>query len=53
MAVFACTCAHAFQDSTYGKGKRVFNEGKTGYRCTVCKATKPLNGTEKKVSKDK
>lgn len=51
MAVFVCTCNHAFQDSVYGKGKRVFNEGKTAYRCTVCKASKPLTGNEKKEKK--
>lgn len=51
MAVFNCSCSHEFQDKTYGKGRRVFNMGKTGYRCTVCKSTRPLLGTEKKESK--
>jgi hypothetical protein len=41
----------------YGKGRRVFNEGKTNYTCTVCKNKKPLSGIEKKEialdSKDK
>ena len=38
-----CTCAHAFQDRKYGKGRRVFNrtggsgKGTVGWRCTVCK----------------
>jgi hypothetical protein len=37
----------------YGKGKRVFNLGKTGYKCTVCASKKPLLGTEQKDEKDK
>ncbi len=49
-----CTCAHKFQDKTYGKGKRVMNSmhkrrpGKGGwgkvvsFRCTVCEAVKPV-----------
>ncbi len=32
--------AAAFQDTTYGKGQRVFNKRKDGgYRCTVCENT--------------
>lgn len=31
-----CDCKHAFQDKRYGKGKRVFTEGKNGLKCTVC-----------------
>lgn len=32
-----CTCAHEFQDKTYGKGMRVFNPSEKGKpRCTVC-----------------
>jgi len=38
--VMQCSCQSEFQDATYGKGMRVFNEtgkdGKGGYRCTVC-----------------
>lgn len=39
--VMLCTCTHEFQDSIYGKGKRLFvrlgKPGKaTGYKCTVC-----------------
>ena len=39
--IMRCTCEHEFQDQTYGKQMRVFNEriagGKVnGYRCTVC-----------------
>jgi len=32
-----CSCAHEYQDSKYGKGKRVKNLCKDGkHRCTVC-----------------
>lgn len=48
MAKFVCTCVHQDQDRMNGKNVRVFNMGKTSYRCTVCGATKPLLGTEKK-----
>ena len=38
--IMQCSCQSEFQDATYGKGMRVFNEigkdGKGGYRCTVC-----------------
>lgn len=38
--VLPCSCEHAYQDATYGKGMRLFNEigkdQKGGYRCTVC-----------------
>ena len=38
-----CSCKHEYQDKTYGKGRRVFNEcvkdrKHTGWRCTVCGA---------------
>jgi hypothetical protein len=33
-------CEHDYQDSKYGKSKRVFNQTRKdsgkGYRCTVC-----------------
>lgn len=35
----ACSCKNAFQDKTYGKGKRVFNIKKDNAKppvCTVC-----------------
>ena len=48
MAIFNCSCRHEYQDKLYGVGRRVFNLGKANYRCTVCKSTKPLLGTEKK-----
>lgn len=38
--IMACSCDHKFQDETYGRGKRVFNEmdeKKDYWRCTVCK----------------
>jgi len=35
--VIKCTCRHEFQDTKYGKGKRVHNKTKKGWRCTVCK----------------
>ena len=34
-----CNCNHAFQDETYGKGRRVFNIGGKSNEfatCTVC-----------------
>lgn len=48
-----CTCKHEAQDKMYGVGRRVFNEGKTNYSCTVCGAKKPLTGQEKKEQKNK
>jgi hypothetical protein len=35
--IMFCGCTHDFQDSVYGSHKRVFNESKKGFRCTVCK----------------
>lgn len=34
----SCKCANAYQDSTYGKGMRVFTPGNKGVKCTVCNA---------------
>lgn len=48
-----CSCKHDYQDKLYGNGRRVFNMGKTVYKCTVCKASKPLLGNEKKDIKEK
>ncbi len=31
-----CTCADAYQDSRYGKGRRVFNIGLKARTCTKC-----------------
>lgn len=42
MAILKCSCKHEFQDRTYGKGMRVFNETKIKdrFRCTVCVSLK-------------
>ena len=32
----SCTCKNEYQDSLYGKGKRVFTVGIKAYSCTVC-----------------
>ena len=48
-----CTCKHEAQDKMYGNGRRVFNEGKLNYICTVCGAKRPLTGNEKKDKKKK
>lgn len=47
--IFPCTCSHEFQDSRYGKGKRVHNPAKKGavIRCTVCNSEKPNPETKK------
>lgn len=48
-----CTCISEYQDSLYGKNRRVFNECKKGSacRCTVCKKEQPLSGAEIKNKK--
>jgi hypothetical protein len=38
--IMPCTCSHAYQDSLHGKGKRVHNPNKNGFRCTVCGSQK-------------
>lgn len=38
--ILPCSCANAYQDDTYGAGKRVHNPSATGYRCTVCSKEK-------------
>lgn len=35
-----CGCISAFQDEEYGRGLRIHNKTKTGYRCTVCQKEK-------------
>jgi len=50
--IASCTCSHEFQDRKYGRGMRVFNEGKTNYRCTVCKSTKPLYSQKKDIEEE-
>lgn len=36
--IVSCSCSHEYQDSVYGKGKRVANAApkQDGDRCTVC-----------------
>lgn len=31
-----CVCSHEYQDKRFGKGKRLHNPTKDGYRCSVC-----------------
>jgi hypothetical protein len=31
-----CTCPHEYQDKKYGKRKRLHNEARDGWTCTVC-----------------
>jgi hypothetical protein len=42
--LITCTCKHGYQDSKYGKRRRVANELSKSvpkkYRCTVCSNTK-------------
>ena len=48
--ISTCRCKHKGQDELHGEGNRVFNELAGGnkdrreYRCTVCLATKVVNG---------
>jgi len=40
--ILPCSCKHEFQDSRYGVGNRVMNQGRSAnagegrWRCTVC-----------------
>jgi hypothetical protein len=51
-----CTCAHGFQDATYGAGHRVHNamkmkDGKsTGWRCTVCARVGESAGPDRQLA---
>ena len=36
----ACTCKSTTQDAMFGKGVRVMNATKAGFKCTVCGAKK-------------
>lgn len=38
-----CTCANAFQDREYGRGMRLANQTKKGWRCTSC-GTESMGG---------
>lgn len=50
--VLKCSCKSDFQDKTYGKNMRLFNEigkdGTGGYRCTVCGKDSKEGGSKKK-----
>lgn len=48
-----CTCSHAGQDTLHGKGRRVYNEGKTQATCTVCGAKRPLTAEQMKTKTTK
>lgn len=51
--IHICTCGHEYQDRLYGKGKRVYNIGKTNKICTVCGNKVSLTESEIKASKTK
>lgn len=34
--IMNCSCSHESQDTLHGKGKRLHNPFKKGFRCTVC-----------------
>ena len=38
--IIQCKCEHEQQDKMYGKQKRVHNQTRDGWRCTVCKDVK-------------
>lgn len=40
--ILPCTCKNDFQDTTYGKNRRVFNLGTKAKTCTVCGSKKAL-----------
>lgn len=46
--IVACSCKHEFQDSKYGKGKRVHNACNSGWSCTVCSNSKNAASEGKK-----
>lgn len=50
--IMQCSCQSEFQDATYGKSMRVFNEigkdQKGGYRCTVCGKESSASSPKKK-----
>lgn len=49
VTISTCTCQSAFQDATYGKGKRVHNDiVGSKMRCTVCGTVKALAKPSKK-----
>ena len=50
--ILPCTCTHEAQDKIHGKGRRVWNVGKTHRKCTVCGAKVALSSSEMKEAKD-
>lgn len=50
-SVRPCSCGSGFQDSRYGRGKRVFNRGKDSWICTVCGRTESAPTTNKDEKK--
>lgn len=51
--IYPCVCKNDFQDSLYGKGRRVYNVGKVNKVCTVCGNKATLSDSDRKISKDK
>ena len=53
--IMGCVCIHPYQDSLYGKGKRVHNpSGKSDVNlatCTVCGNKKPIPAASKTRTK--
>ena len=35
-AIKECSCSPDYQDKLYGKGKRLCNPNKIGFKCSVC-----------------
>ena len=42
--IYPCQCESEYQDKAYGKGNRIFNEGKGKCKCTVCGKDKAGGG---------
>ena len=51
--IYPCKCNHEVQDKMYGKGRRVYNIGKTDKKCTVCGNKVSLTDTDRKSVKEK
>lgn len=49
----SCDCAHEEQDKMYGRGRRVYNVGKSYKSCTVCGKKVNLTSNDVKDSKVK
>lgn len=52
--VLKCTCAHEFQDATYGKGNRLHNVSQKGNvkkaYCTVCNESRRRNKADNDIA---